>query len=103
MRNNQVQDLITQLNCLQLQQTELFARLGKVIGNKRVQTRGVSNKDAQTREVAHKVEVKQTREFAIAHKVAHTREFAIRDRVTVKHPNLFQADKGTITKIRNKK
>jgi hypothetical protein len=33
MRNDEVQDLISQLNRLQLQQTELFARLEKAIGD----------------------------------------------------------------------
>jgi hypothetical protein len=103
MRNDQVQDLISQLNRLQLQQTELFARLEKAIGDKDAQTRGVRKEDAHTREVAHEIEAKQTREFVIAHEVAQTVEFAIGDRVIVKKPNLFQADRGKITKIRNKR
>jgi hypothetical protein len=103
MRNDEVQDLISQLNRLQLQQTELFARLEKAIGDKDAQTRGVGKEDAQTREVAHEIEVEQTREFAIAHEVAQTREFAIGDRVIIKNPNLFQTDRGKITKIGNKR
>jgi hypothetical protein len=103
MRNDQVQDLITQLNRLQLQQTELFARLEKAIRNEEAQTRGVRKEDAQTREVAHEIEVEQTREFVIAHGVAQTVEFAIGDRVIVKNPDLFQADRGKITKIGNKR
>jgi hypothetical protein len=103
MRNGKVQDLITQLNRLQLQQMELFARLEKAIGNEDAQTRGVRKQDAQTREVAHKIEVKQTREFVIAHGVAQTVEFGIGDRVIVNNLNLFQADRGKIRKIGNKR
>ncbi len=104
MRNeDDVQDLISQLNQLQLQQTELFARLEKAIGDKDAQTRGVRKEDAQTREVAHEIEVEQTREFVIAHGIAQIVEFAIGDRVIVKNPNLFQADRGKITKIGNKR
>jgi hypothetical protein len=104
MRNNEVQDLITQLNRLQLQQTELFARLEKAFGDNDAQTRGVHKEDAQTRDVAHEIEVEQeTREFVIAHGVAKTGEFAIRDRVIVKNPNFFQTDRGKITKIGNKR
>jgi transcription antitermination factor NusG len=103
MRNDKVQDLISQLNRLQLQQTELFARLEKAIGDKDAQTRGVRKEDAQTREVVHEIEAEQTREFFIAHGVPQTVEFAIGDRVKVKNPNLFQADRGKITKIRNKR
>jgi hypothetical protein len=91
MRNDEVQDLISQLNHLQLQQTELFARLEKAIGDEDAQTRGVRKEDAQTREVAHEIEVEQTREFVIAHEVAQTVEFAIGDRVIVKNLNLFQS------------
>jgi hypothetical protein len=60
MRNDEVQDLTTQLN-LQLQQTEFFARLEKAIGDKDAQTRGVRKEDEQTREVAHKIEVEQNK------------------------------------------
>jgi hypothetical protein len=49
MRNDEVQDLISQLNRLQLQQTELFARLEKAIGDEDAHTRGVHKEDAQTR------------------------------------------------------
>jgi hypothetical protein len=103
MRNDEAQDLITQLNRLQLQQTELFARLEKAIRDEDAQTRGVRKEDAQTREVAHEIEVEQTREFVIAHGIAQIVEFAIGDRVIVKNPNLFQADRGKITKIGNKR
>jgi hypothetical protein len=89
MRNDEVQDLITQLNRLQLQQTKLFARLEKAFGDEDAQTGGVRKEDAQTREVAHEIEVEQTREFVIAHGVAQTVEFAIGDRVIVKNLNLF--------------
>ncbi len=103
MRNDEVQDLISQLNRLQLQQTELFARLEKAIGDKDAQTRWVGKEDAQTGEVANKIEVAQTREFVVAHEVAQTGEFAIGDRVIVKNPNPFQTDRGKITKIGNKR
>jgi hypothetical protein len=103
MRNDEVQDLISQLNRLQLQQTELFARLEKAIGDKDAQTRRVGKEDAQTGEVANKVEVAQTREFVVAHEVAQTGDFAVGDRVIVKNPNPFQADRGKITKIGNKR
>ncbi len=98
MRNeDDVQDLISQLNQLQLQQTELFARLEKAIGDKDAQTRRVG------REVANIIEVAQTREFVVAHEVAQTGEFAIGDRVIVKNPNPFQTDRGKITKIGKKR
>jgi hypothetical protein len=103
MRNDEVQDLISQLNRLQLQQMELFACLEKAIGDEDAQTRGVRKEDTQTSEVAHEIEVEQTREFVIAHGAAQTVEFATGDRVIVKNPNLFQADRGKITKIRNKR
>ena len=103
MRNDEVQDLITQLNRLQLQQTELFARLEKAIRDEDAQTRGIRKEDAQTREIAHKIEVAQTREFVVAHEVAQTGEFAIGDRVIVKNPNPFQTDRGKITKIGKKR
>jgi hypothetical protein len=103
MRNEEVQYLISQLNRLQPQQTELFACLEKAIGGEDAQTRGVRKEDAQTREVAHEIEVEQTREFVIAHKVTQTVEFAIGDRVIEKNPNLFQADRGNITEIGNKR
>jgi hypothetical protein len=103
MRNDEVQDLISQLNCLELQQTELFACLEKAIRDEDAQTRGVRKEDAQTREVAHEIEVEQTRDFVIAHGVAQTVEFAIGDRVIVKNPTLFQANRGKITNIGNKR
>ena len=104
MRNeDDVQDLISQLNQLQLQQTELFARLEKAIGDKDAQTRRVGKEDARTGEVANIIEVAQTREFVVAHEVAQTGEFAIGDRVIVKNPNLFQTDRGKITKIGKKR
>jgi hypothetical protein len=104
MRNeDDVQDLISQLNQLQLQQTELFARLEKAIGDKDAQTRRVGKEDARTGEVANIIEVAQTREFVVAHEVAQTGEFAIGDRVIVKNPNPFQTDRGKITKIGKKR
>jgi hypothetical protein len=72
---------------------ELFACLEKAI----------SSEDTQTREVVHEIEVEQTRKFAIAQEVDQTREFAIGDKVIIKNPNLFQADRGAITKIGNKR
>ena len=81
----------------------MFARLEKAIGDKDAQTRWVGKEDAQTGEVANKIEVAQTREFVVAHEVAQTGEFAIGDRVIVKNPNPFQTDRGKITKIRNKR
>ena len=103
MRNDEVQDLISQLNRLQLQQTDLFARLEKAIGDEDAHTRRIDKEDAQTGEVANKVEVAQTREFVVAHEVAQTGEFAMGDRVIVKNPNPFQTDRGKITKIGNKR
>jgi hypothetical protein len=93
MRNDEVQDLITQLNRLHLQQAELFARLEKAIGKE----------EAQTREDAHGIEVEQTREFVIAHGVAQTVEFAIGRQGHSKEPEPFQANPGKITKIGNKR
>jgi hypothetical protein len=66
-----VQDLITRLNQLQVEQTELLVRLER--------------------------QQRRDRERAGALPVA--REFAIGDRVRIRNPNRHQATRGTITKI----
>jgi hypothetical protein len=77
--NDEIQDLIIQLTRIQLQQTELLARL----------VTAVDNEDQQNREVT-----RQTRP---------TVAFAIGDRVRIKNPNPLQASKGTVTKIGSKR
>ena len=79
MRNDDVRDLILQLNRLQLQQTELLIRLERAVNNK----------------AALHGESKQ--------EVAEPKVFEIGNRVIVANPNLFQANKGTITKIGQKR
>jgi hypothetical protein len=83
MRNDNVQDLIAQLNRLQVQQTTLLVRLGRATDN----------------EFGH--EANGTRESE--HEVNGTREFSVGDKVLIKNPNPFQANKGTITKIGKKR
>ena len=76
MRNDDVQDLLEQLNRLQIQQTDLFARLATAVEAERAQTREPLNERKPAK-----------------------REFAIGDRVNIKNPKLFQPTSGTITKI----
>jgi dsDNA-specific endonuclease/ATPase MutS2 len=71
MNNDEIQDLITQLKNLQLQQTELLVRLEK----------------ARQNETETKVGPPKAREFAIG------------DKVRIKNPTRFQSDRGVITKI----
>jgi transcription antitermination factor NusG len=68
--NDEIQDLITQLKQLQLQQTALLARLD----------------EARCRETG--ADVKETRGLVIG------------DKVRIKNPRPFQADRGTVIKIR---
>jgi hypothetical protein len=78
--NDEIQDLIIQLTRIQLQQTELLARL----------VTAVDNEDQQnTREVTRQIRP--------------TVAFAIGDRVRIKNPNPLQASKGTVTKIGSKR
>jgi hypothetical protein len=72
---DEVQDLIEQLKNLQLQQTELLARLERARINEARRT-GIQDKEESS-----------------------TREFAIGDKVRIKNPTRFQADQGVITKI----
>jgi hypothetical protein len=76
--NDEVQELIRQLKSLQLQQTVLLTRLERA---RNTEARRDTADDTR-------VDVNET-----------TREFAIGDRVRIKNPNRFQADRGTITKI----
>jgi hypothetical protein len=84
MRNDDVGDLIAQLTRLQVQQTDLLVRLERA-------TDGSIRFEQGTREpTAVAIDVSVTEETAA---------FAIGDRVKIKNPNPFQADKGAITKI----
>jgi hypothetical protein len=78
MRNDKIPDLIAQLSRLQVQQTELLARLQRAADN----------------------EVALLGDFGQEKK--EPREFVVGDNVTIKNPNLFQANKGKITKIGRK-
>ncbi len=75
MRNDRVQELIAQLNQLQLQQTALLQRLDTAISNE------------------------TTLYGDIGQEAQEPRGFAISDNVTIKNPNPFQSNEGTITKI----
>ena len=85
MRNDNVGDLIAQLTRLQVQQTDLLVRLERA-------TDSSIRFEQGTREepTAVAIDVSVTEETAA---------FAIGDRVKIKNPNPFQADKGAITKI----
>jgi transcription elongation factor len=71
MNNGEIQALIIHLKNLQLQQTELLVRLEK----------------ARQNETEAKVGAQKAREFAIGNKVR------------IKTPTRFQADRGVITEI----
>ena len=74
MQNGNIQDLVTQLNLLQLSQTELLVLLEQAVHSK------VSAAGTQP----------QTDE---------EREFSLGNQVLIKNPNPFQTNKGTVTKI----
>jgi transcription antitermination factor NusG len=78
--NDDIQDLITQLKDLQLQQAELIVRLERARGRESRATAGTAARagDSEPRE---------------------TRELAIGDRVRIKNPGPFQANRGVIIKI----
>jgi hypothetical protein len=78
MRNDEIPDLIAQLSRLQVQQTELLARLQRAADN----------------------EVALAGDFG--QETKEPREFAVGDNVAIKNPNLCQANKGKITKIGRK-
>jgi hypothetical protein len=75
MRNDRVQELIAQLNQLQLQQTALLQRLDTAISNE------------------------TTLSGDIGQEAQEPTGFAIGDNVTIKNPNPFQSNEGTITKL----
>jgi transcription antitermination factor NusG len=75
MRNDDVQDLIAQLERLQVQQTELLVRL----------------RSATDREASLAGDFEQ--------EAQEPKGFTVGDKVTIKNPNVFQANQGTITKI----
>jgi hypothetical protein len=79
MRNDEIPDLITQLSRLQVQQTELLARLQRAADN---EVASAGDFGQETRE---------------------PRELAIGDNVAIKNPNPFQANKGTTTKLGRKR
>ncbi len=84
MRNDDVGDLIAQLTRLQVQQTDLLARLERATDSSIRFEQGTREPTA----VANDVSVTE-----------ETAAFAIGDRVKIKNPNPFQANKGAITKI----
>jgi len=124
MRNDDVRDLISQLNQLQLQQTDLFARLERAV-NSEADLPGETEQEPDRtgsfafpepgseadrtgvfafREAESQPESQEPIAFAVPEPVSQEpRPFAIGDYVTVKNPNPFQANKGTITKIGNKR
>jgi hypothetical protein len=80
MSNDQeIQDIITQLQGLQLQQAALISRLGRL-------------SDIGEQEKKKSPPKKQTSATA-------TREFAIGDKVRIKNPRVLQETRGRITRI----
>ena len=80
MSGNEVQDLITELSRLQLQQTEVITRLTRLTETQHRETRTVSPPPRPTPPET-------------------TREYAIGDRVRITNPRPFQATTGTVRKI----
>jgi hypothetical protein len=80
MRKDDVDDLINQLATLQLQQADLIARLSSAR----------DSEAAGTRTQADVVTSADERE--------QTRQFNVGDAVRIKNPNLFQTNRGTVTK-----
>jgi hypothetical protein len=80
--NNEIENIILQLKSLQLQQTELLVRLERA----RETETGTNRTSSGTNTARTNV-------------ISETREFTIGDRVRIKNPNRFQADRGTIVKI----
>jgi hypothetical protein len=77
MSDREILDVIAHLQCLQLRQTELLIVLGELSQNR-------DNNDAAAAARAPPNVV---------------REFTIGNRVRIKNPRLFQANRGTIVKI----
>jgi hypothetical protein len=92
MRNDDVEDLIAQLTRLQVQQTDLLVRLERATHNSIVPS---YSSDQEGRE--------RTASPVSVSVAGDTSAFAIGDRVKIKNPNLFQTDKGAITKIGKKR
>ena len=117
MRNDDVQDLISQLNRLQFQQTELITRLVAAVSNET----GLSGETEQEhdrtggfepeseadrigafapREAESEPESQEPTAYATSERVSQEpRAFSIGDYVAIKNPNPFQVNTGTITKI----
>ena len=73
-RNQDVKDIIIQLESLQIQQTTLIARLG------RLSESAENNREATPA-------------------LFTTREFVIGDKVRIKNPRVLQSNKGTIVRV----
>ena len=85
---DEIQELIKQLKDLQLQQTDILARLER----------------ARAQETDTRVGVDEGTNGPVDHHVTQIpideeRDFVIGDRVRIVNPNRFQTDKGIITKI----
>jgi hypothetical protein len=89
IENDEIQDLITQLNRIQLQQTVLLARLETA----------VEHEAALNRELQAEVRPRRASAAGNRTEVRPTRAFVVGDRVCIKNPRPFQENKGTITKI----
>lgn len=96
MRDSEdIQELITQLKILQLQQTNILERLDSARSRQ-----GTDNAGQRTRAAAETTSRQETRqERGSTNREATTREFVCGDYVLIRNPNPFQADRGTITKI----
>jgi hypothetical protein len=81
MRNDDIQDLIAQIERLQVQQTELLVRLRSATDNEESGHAPFENDTQQDSRTT----------------------FDIGDKVIINNPNLFQANRGTVTKIGTKR
>jgi hypothetical protein len=91
MKNNdEIEDIIAQLQQLQLQQTELLARLEKARGE---ETENTDTGHTTRASVADRTDRTKTSTDDI------NREFVLGDKVKIKNPNRFQPNKGKIIKI----
>ena len=91
MRDSEdTQELIAQLMVLQLQQTDILERLDSA------QSRQATENASQRTRATAKTTNRQERNSANRET---TRELAVGDYVVIRNPNLFQVDRGKITKI----
>ena len=96
MNNDEVQSLIEQLRQLQLQQSDLLARLEQARGKETKNKTKVGDKAQAVVD-----ETEQEEDGKAKGTVYETKGFNLGDKVRIRNPNPFQADRGVITKIGN--